>query len=424
MKILLVGGGGREHALAWKFSGSPALSELYLWPGHSMSASYGKLVDLPANAQFCDLKAEILRLGINAVICGPEQPLSDGIVDALEGIPVFGPTQAAAALESSKSFAKGVMLGAKVPTAAYVVAEDLESCRMTAIKMLKETGGTVLKASGLASGKGVFVCRSVEDIDDGLERLYGSMSHASKEVVIEEVLEGRECSYFTFIGPGGPSELCFAVDHKRLKDGDIGPNTGGMGCYSPVPWLPKGAGMQVEEEIVKPVLLELQRRGISYTGILYVGLMWGANGPKVVEFNVRFGDPECEVLALSDGRDWLSMILSKLGLKSHTFDPPLLTPAVSVVMASESYPYFEKEESSSVIPLKLLEERPSSLIFASSIGHGDASQVKTGKGRVFVVTAKGMSFKEARTVAYARIEEIRTLWPSAQFRLDIGASVE
>jgi phosphoribosylamine--glycine ligase len=424
MKILLVGGGGREHALAWKFSKSPALSKLFLWPGNSMAASYGALLNLPANAPFSDLKAEIVRLGIDAVICGPEQPLSDGIVDALQGIPVFGPCQAAAALESSKSFAKEIMQSAKVPTAAFLVAKDREFCRTAALKMLKETGGTVLKASGLAAGKGVFVCKTAQEVEQGLERLYGSLSQASKEVVIEEILEGRECSYFTFIGSDGPSELCFAVDHKRLQDGDVGPNTGGMGCYSPVPWLPEGAGKAVEDQVVLPVLKELQRRGITYTGILYVGLMWGEKGPKVVEFNVRFGDPECEVLALSDKRDWLSMILNKLGLLKYSYEEQNLIPAVSVVMASGSYPYGETEEKSSVISLKLLEERQSSVIFASSIGKESASEVRTGKGRVFVVTARGATFKEARKTAYERVEEIRGIWPSAQVRKDIGASVE
>jgi phosphoribosylamine--glycine ligase len=424
MKVLLVGGGAREHALAWKFAKSPELTALYLWPGHVLSCRLGTALDLKPSATFEELKFEILRLNIDAVICGPEQPLADGLADHLEGIPVFGPKKAAAALESSKSFAKEVMKAAGIPTAEYVVTRSEQECRQVSLEMLKRTGGTVLKASGLAAGKGVFVCKTAREIDEGLERLFGSMKEASHEVVVETVLEGRECSYFTFIGPEGPSELCFAVDHKRLLDGDLGPNTGGMGCYAPVPWLPENAGKLVEDVVVIPLLSELKRRGIDYTGVLYVGLMWGHQGPKVVEFNVRFGDPECEVLAVADHRDWLAMILSKLGLKKYEFQPANLRPSVSVVMASSSYPYGETEDQPGVISIDDLSDSEDSVVFASAIRANQEGEIRTGKGRVFVVVSEGDTFKHARAKAYSRVAKLQKIWAGSVFRADIAKLVE
>lgn len=424
MKILLIGSGAREHALAWKFSKSPAMTALYVWPGHALSKRIGIPLDLKAAASFEELRAEVLRLKIDAVVCGPEQPLADGLADYLEGIPVFGPKKAAALLESSKSFAKEVMKAAQIPTAEYMVTRSEVECRTVSLSMLTRTGGAVLKASGLAAGKGVFVCRTLEEIQNGLDRLFSSMKEAASEVVVETVLEGRECSYFTLIGPEGPSELCFAVDHKRLLDGDLGPNTGGMGCYAPVPWLPKDAGKTVENAVVLPLLRELKKREIEYTGVLYVGLMWGESGPQVVEFNVRFGDPECEVLAWSDSRDWLSMILSKLGLMSYEFLPANLRPAVSVVIASKSYPYGEAQDEASLVAHEDLKEEEDSVVFASSIVFANEAQISTGKGRVFVVVSDGESFGDARKKAYQRVNRLRTLWPASQVRMDIAKLVE
>ena len=424
MKILLIGSGAREHALAWKFSKSASLTALYVWPGHPLSRRIGMPLNLPPTASFEDLRAEVLRLEINAVVCGPEQPLAEGLADHLAGFPVFGPKKAAAALESSKSFAKEVMGAAHIPTAEYIVTRSEEECRAVSLAMLSRTGGAVLKASGLAAGKGVFVCRTQDEIQTGLERLFGSMKEAASEVVVETVLEGRECSYFSLIGADGPSELCFAVDHKRLLDDDLGPNTGGMGCYAPVPWLPEDAGKIVENKVVLPLLKELKSRGIEYVGVLYVGLMWGVSGPQVVEFNVRFGDPECEVLAWADGRDWLSMILSKLGLIKYEFQPAKLRPSVSVVMASPSYPYGEAADEPSLVSFTDLEEEDDTVVFASSIKLANENQISTGKGRVFVIVSDGETFGEARKKAYQRVARLRTLWPSSQVRLDIAKLVE
>ena len=211
-----------------------------------------------------------------------EKPLDEGFADACNklGVPTFGPEKLAAQLEASKAFSKEVMREAGVPTAEYHIEDDHEKAKVLASSMLDRLGGAVIKASGLAGGKGVFVCSSQTQIDAAFDRLATSMKDASQTLVIEEVLAGRECSYFTFIGEGGASPLGFAVDFKRLKDGDVGPNTGGMGCYTPVSWLPDNAQQVVHEQIIDPLLKELARRDIQYVGCLYVGIMWSEKGPS------------------------------------------------------------------------------------------------------------------------------------------------
>jgi len=423
MRVLLIGGGGREHALAWKVSKSRHLSQLFLWPGNALSNQYGTVVDLPRDANFAELKSKIIEFGIDAVICGPEQPLAEGLSDALQGIPVFGPNSSAAALESSKAFAKSVMADAGIPTADYKVVRSQEECKGVALEMLARTGGTVLKASGLAAGKGVFVCKTIMEVESAIATLFTLMKEASLEIVVEEILEGRECSYFTLIGRDGPTELCFAVDHKRLLDGDQGPNTGGMGCYAPVPWLPSDAGAQVEQKIVNPLLQELKKRNIEYIGCLYVGIMWGHSGPKVVEFNVRFGDPECEVLVFADDRDWLELILGKLGLVPYELAQPKLKASVCVVIASASYPFGEAPDDPQVLPATMFIPSENLIVFASSVTEHNLG-IEPGKGRALIVTASGESFKEARKTAYSKILEIQKIWPASQIRRDIALAVE
>ena len=325
LKVLLVGKGGREHALAWKISNSELCHKLYLWPGNAAMAPLGEVFDLAPDADFEALADHAKGCKIDLVVCGPEAPLADGLADTLatHGIPVFGPRKQAAMLEASKEFSKKMMQDAGVPTATYVVAEGEEQCRKAAYSMLNEIGATVIKADGLAGGKGVFVCENQDHIDEALKRLYqSSMKSAAERVVVEERLIGRECSYFTFLGShteedssAGSTGLGFAVDFKRLNDGDLGPNTGGMGCYAPVPWLPDDAGRQIEEKVVKPLVKHLASLNIFYTGCLYVGVMWTADGPKVIEFNVRLGDPEAQLLSMYDDRDWLALMASKCGIK-------------------------------------------------------------------------------------------------------------
>lgn len=427
MRVLVIGSGGREHALAWKLKQSPECRDLFIWPGNSASHRVGTALGLPSDASFEQLGDAAIAFKIDMVVVGPEGPLSEGIADYMEmrGLKVFGPNKDAAQLESSKAFAKRIMMEASIPTAAFEVVTTKEQCTECAFRILNRDGGVVLKASGLASGKGVFVCHNEKDVMDGIERLYeSSMSAASRQVVVEEMLFGREVSYFCFIGHGGVTRIGFAVDHKRLLPGDKGPNTGGMGCYTPVPWLPGDAGEQVDSRVVEPLLEALERNGISYTGCLYVGLMWSDKGPSVVEFNVRLGDPEAQVLALSDQTDWLPLMASKVGIKlkrSSQSTYPL--PVMGYVLASSGYPYGEAEDIDGTIPWSAIQgQSDGSTVFCASVKSASGG-VKTGSGRVFLVAGVGRTFNAAKSKALARVEKIRSYWPEAQWRPDIGQTV-
>lgn len=420
MDVLIIGSGGRESALATKISASTLLDKLYAWPGNPGIFEVAKPTGLPADASYSEVVEWVGSAGIGAIICGPEQPLADGFADLCQasGIPVFGPNKSAALLEGSKAFAKEVMLAADIPTAKYVLSSSKTECQKVAEQMLAETGGVVLKASGLAGGKGVFVCTDESQLSEGLDTLYGLMGKASESVVVEQVLKGRECSFFTFLGANGDSPLGFAVDFKRLKDGDQGPNTGGMGCYTPVEWLPKNAELIVNQKIVWPLMDELSKRGISYCGCLYVGIMWGEEGPSVVEFNVRLGDPECQVLSVADKRDWLRLILEKLDLIETSEQTISWQKSVGVVMASNTYPYGQGEHLFSEIPKSIFQSLKGQVFYASVSEQGD--MIKTEKGRVLSVVASGDSYTEARQAAYSYISQIEKCWPSAQFRKDIA----
>ncbi len=441
VRVLLVGKGAREHALAWKFRASPLLTKLYLWPGNPAMEALGEPIDLAPTADFESLAQVASRLAIDLVVSGPEAPLSEGLSDTLKrhGIPVFGPERAAAQLESSKEFAKAVMSRAGIPTAAYVNVRTEADCRREALAMLSAKGGVVLKASGLAAGKGVFVCATAGDVENGLNHLYHTdMSAASGTVVLEEVLAGRECSYFTCIGVGGATGLGFAVDFKRLEDDDQGPNTGGMGCYAPAAWLPSDAEAQVIERVVDPLLAQFKKDGLPYCGWLYVGLMWHpVKGPQVIEFNVRLGDPEAQVLAVYDERDWLPVVAAKAGL-----DVPAdalrraTTPlahgerAVCVVMASQSYPYGKDAGQVGELPAGAFagpadpQGKASAKVFAASVKKGSTpNQIATAAGRVLSVVARGPSFAAARERAYLKVQEIGHGWKGARFRADIAQRV-
>jgi phosphoribosylamine--glycine ligase len=378
-----------------------------------------------------DLARMAKNQGIDFVVVGPEQPLADGLADAcLElKLPCFGPLKLAAQLESSKAFAKEVMAAAGIPTAAFQTVHGEAACRSTAEAFLKQRGGAVIKASGLASGKGVFVCTDQAAIDEAIERLYRSgMARAAETVVIEEILEGRECSFFVFMGAGGPTPLGFAVDHKRLKDGDQGPNTGGMGCYSPVPWLPKTAGEEVMQEVVRPLLIELGKRGIEYTGCLYVGLMWGRKGPSVVEFNVRLGDPEAEVLALQDRRDWAALIASKLNLhrmpdEFADFSGLEHGASVAVVLASPCYPFGEGETRRFEVPKHVFETMSDAFCAFGAAVRLEGGRLLTGKGRLLTLVAHGDDVHAARERVYREVRHLTATWPGVQYRQDIGLTM-
>jgi phosphoribosylamine--glycine ligase len=431
MKVLLVGSGAREHALAWKLRQSALVDALWLWPGSAAMEGLGQRLDLGLDARMSDLARMAKNQGIDFLVVGPEQPLADGLADACQELklPCFGPVKVAAQLESSKAFAKELMAAAGIPTASFHTVQGELACRSTAERLLRERGGAVIKASGLASGKGVFVCTNQAGIDEAIERLYRSgMAKAAETVVIEEILVGRECSFFVFLGAGGPTPLGFAVDHKRLKDGDLGPNTGGMGCYSPVPWLPAGASDEVMRLVVKPLLVELEKRSIDYTGCLYVGLMWGTQGPSVVEFNVRLGDPEAEVLALQDRRDWAALIAAKLDLQalpSEFADSSALDEgaSVAVVLASPCYPFGEGETRRFEVPRQLFETMsPDFCAFGAAV-RSEQGRLLTGKGRLLTLVARGADVHAARERVYREIQTLASSWAGVQFRQDIGLTM-
>jgi phosphoribosylamine--glycine ligase len=437
MRVLLIGKGGREHAIAWKISQSELLTKLYLWPGNPGMRALGETLPLPGSASFANVIARSKELKIDMVVSGPEAPLSEGLADAFAaaGIPTFGPKQAVAQLEASKAFAKEMMAKARIPTADYRVAHDEDQCRQYALATLHARGGVVLKASGLAAGKGVFVCRSADDVAAGIERLYHSdMKDAAASVVIEEVLQGRECSYFCFLGKAGPLSVGFAVDYKRLNDGDEGPNTGGMGCYAPVPWLPEDAAARVQAAVVKPLLKALEDEGLSYQGCLYVGLMWSpTKGPQVVEFNVRLGDPEAQVLALYDDRDWLAWMAASCGLDvgvkklaTSSMQPLGKSRAVAVVMAASSYPYGNDPGTVASLPETVFTNATAAAVvtFAANVSSREDGTCATSTGRVLTVVARARSFVEARTLAYARVGELAQTWGGARWRGDIALAVE
>lgn len=436
LKVLLIGKGGREHAIAWKISKSPILSGLFIWPGNPAMAAHGEAVKLPADCTFSDLAKWARTENIDFVISGPEAPLSEGLADVMAelDIPVFGPHKAGAMLESSKAFAKDVMQAAGIPTAASRLVLNESDCRKVAAEMLAGSGGTVLKASGLAAGKGVFVCRTLGEIDSGLKHLYHTdMNVAATQVVVEEVLEGRECSYFTFVGSGKSRGLGFAVDYKRLHDGDLGPNTGGMGSYTPVGWLPADAQKKVEDQVVTPLLRELAKRDIPYTGCIYVGLMWHRiKGPQVIEFNVRLGDPEAQILAVYDDRDWLALMADRAGvaLPNEAKDNLELAvghsdKVVGVVLASDTYPYGKDPGKSGSIANEVFANSGSGAsVFVASVAGDLQTGLKSATGRVLTVVARAADFKSARARAYDSVEDICKTWSGCQFRKDIGADAE
>lgn len=314
----------------------------------------------------------------------------------------------------------------------------------------------MIKASGLAAGKGVFVCTKESQIDQAMELLfYSDMKKAAATVVLEEILVGRECSFFVFLGHKKPYEMGFAVDYKRLLDADEGPNTGGMGCYTPVPWLPGDAAQLVMEQVVDPLVKTLHKYNISYTGCLYVGLMWSPDkGPQVVEFNARLGDPEAQALSFNDPRDWLPLMAAAAGLEPFSTMPPeelevlastglqgeaihrddsSRDPSVSVgvVVTTRSYPYGKERGQPGVLPLSLFSPQThaprmwSQVFGASLLPHKGPpeSHTETGTGRVLTVMGKGVDFETARARAYEKVAEIRSFWPECTFRSDIAQKI-
>jgi phosphoribosylamine--glycine ligase len=415
MNVLLLGSGGREHALAWKLAASPLLKRLYAAPGNPGIAQHAELVefdvtDHDAIIRFCSDQH------IDLVVVGPEAPLVAGVADDLRaaGIRVFGPSKAAARLEGSKGFTKDLCAEFGIPTAAYGRFGSLE-----AAKAYVESVGApiVVKADGLAAGKGVTVAMTMEEALAALEDCYdGAFGGAGAEVVVEELLVGEEASFFCLCD--GKTALPFgtAQDHKRVGVGDTGPNTGGMGAYSPAPVMTAQMIERTMREIVEPTMRGMAERGTPFSGVLFAGLMITADGPKLIEYNVRFGDPECQVLMMRLKDDLLVLLNAAVdGQLAHSSARWRDEAALTVVMAAPGYP--GTPEKGSVIGGLDQASGEGVEVFHAGTALKDGALVANG-GRVLNVTATGASVSDAQRRAYAAVDRID--WPQGFCRRDIG----
>ncbi len=429
MRVLLVGSGAREHAIAYKFSQSSLLTSLFAWPGSSSIQQFAKTCSVDANASLHDLAKWCRNEMIELVFVGPEKYLAEGIADILteNNICVFGPSRAAAQLESSKAFAKEIMHRSLIPTAEFTLCHSESECRQAAYRMIEKKGAAVIKASGLAQGKGVFVCHLLIEVDEALNKLFDTpMKKSADLVVVEEKLIGRECSYFVFLGNNQFTELGFAVDYKRLQDGDHGPNTGGMGSYSPVSWLPQNANEIIQKKVTEPLIQSLRKEQIEYSGCLYIGIMWTERGPFVLEYNVRLGDPEAQVLATSSDKDWLAAAAFHAGVKKiseHDLNRKVFASpsSVAIVMAAKGYPFGETLENPTHLNSDVLKIEKHSQVFGASLQESSIGGFKTGQGRVLTVVGRGNNISESRQNAYQRVYDITSHWSSAIWRKDIAA---
>lgn len=416
MNILLLGSGGREHALAWKLAQSPRIEALYAAPGNPGIAQCATLVTLDA-ADHAGVAAFCADRRIDLVVIGPEAPLVDGLADSLRaaGVPVFGPDKAPAQLEGSKGFTKDLCARANIPTAAYVRTTSLEQ----ACAELPKFGlPVVIKADGLAAGKGVIIATSAEEADAALAGMFGGgFGAAGAEVVLEEFMTGEEASFFALTD--GTTVLPFgsAQDHKRVGDGDTGPNTGGMGAYSPARVLTPELEAQVMDRIIRPTVEALAADGTPYSGVLYAGLMLTGEGPKLIEYNARFGDPECQVLMMRL-RDDLAGLLTAVATGNLADHGPVRMAddcALTVVMAAQGYPG-TPEKGGAIDGIKTVSDDHVQ-IFHAGTALRDGQLIANG-GRVLNVTATGGSISEAQTRAYAAVDGIS--FPTGFCRRDIG----
>ena len=414
MKVLLIGSGGREHALAWKIAQSPLLTKLYAAPGNPGIAEDAELValdtdDNAAVVAFCKDKA------IDFVVVGPEAPLVAGIADRLRdaGIAVFGPSAAAAQLEGSKGFTKDVCARFNIPTGAYQRFNNAPKAKA----YVREQGAPiVIKADGLAAGKGVTVAMTLEEalaaIDDCFEGAFGA---AGAEVVVEAYLDGEEASFFCLSDGKSLLALATAQDHKRVGDGDTGPNTGGMGAYSPAPVMTPDMVERTMKEIIEPTMRGMAEMGHPFQGVFFAGLMITAKGPELIEYNVRFGDPERPVLMMRLKSDVLPILYaSATGTLDEVSAEWSEDPALTVVLASKGYPAsYEKATPIASLP----EAGQGAKVFHAGTALKDGQLVATG-GRVLNATARGVTVAEAQAAAYALVDAVQ--WDNGFCRRDIG----
>ena len=419
MKILVVGSGAREHAMAWKLAGESAVTEVLCAPGNPGIAALARC--LPGDVgNPAALLATAVREGVDLTVVGPELPLSLGIVDlfAAEGRPIVGPSRAAAALESSKAFAKGFMERHRVPTSRFRVCDSAEVA-YAAIASGEFGYPVVLKADGLAAGKGVVIAEDRASAEDTVrmtmvDRRFGA---AGERLILEEFLVGEEASYFVLADGTACLPLSSAQDHKRILDGDRGANTGGMGAFAPSPQMTPEMERRVLDEIVRPVLAGMEREGHPFSGFLYVGLMLTSSGPKVVEFNVRFGDPEAQVVLprLDEDLSWLlgSAATGVLPSRPARFRDE---PHVGVVLAAAGYPE-SAQIGEAITGIEEASRVPGALVFHAATSRRKGELVTAG-GRVLTVVGRGADYQEAIDVAYRAAAHVR--FEGAQCRTDIG----
>lgn len=416
LKVLLIGGGGREHALGWKILQSEELSDLFLAPGNPGLNRFGKAI-------LSDSQDQTAIIGfakencVDLVVVGPEAPLADGLGDALRsaGIACFGPDKAAACLESSKKFMKEICAAAKAPTAAYGSFTKAEPAKSF---LREQEPPYVIKADGLAAGKGVILAQSLSEADEAIDELLsGRFGEASTEIIIEEFMHGEEASFFALCDGENVLPLIAAQDHKRAFDGDTGPNTGGMGAYSPAPVFTDIVRQRCMDEIVKPIIAEMKARGTPYVGVLYAGLMIKDEQPRLIEINARFGDPECQILMRLLKSDLLPALYAaatgSLGGHKLVWSDDA---AALVVMAANGYPG-AYEKGSPISGIEDANALNSVEVFHAGTRESDGELVSAG-GRVLNVTATGSDIQEAVANTYAGVKKID--WPDGFYRSDIA----
>jgi phosphoribosylamine--glycine ligase len=416
MNVLLLGSGGREHALAWKIAASPLLTKLWCAPGNAGIAREAECValdvaDHSAVIEFCR------RNAVDFVVVGPETPLAAGIVDDLAavGIKAFGPSKQAAQLEGSKGFTKDLCSEFNIPTGAYRRFDNAAD----ALAYIRAQGAPiVVKADGLAAGKGVVVAKTIAEAEAAIAMMFeGGFGAAGAEVVIEEFLEGREISFFALCDGDTAIALASAQDHKRVFDHDEGPNTGGMGAYSPTPFVTAEVHDQIMARIILPTVAGMKKRGMPFKGVLYAGVMLTAQGPKLFEYNVRFGDPECQVLMLRMMSDIVPALLASCDGQLKNFDVRWFPePAVTVVMAAKGYPG-DYRKGTRIEGLDEAAKVEGAEIFHAGTVAKDGAILANG-GRVLNVCASGKTVLEAQQRVYQAIDRIK--WPDGFCRRDIA----